>query len=71
MKKTLFQNIRIIDGNLNIDSNKDLLINENSILEISEPFSIKNPDYELIKTSETSFIIPGMINDVSVVLINS
>ena len=52
MKKTLFQNIRIIDGNLNIDSNKDLLIDENSILEISEPFSIKNPDYELIKTSE-------------------
>ena len=32
MKKTLFQNIRIIDGNLNINSNKDLLINENSIL---------------------------------------
>ena len=50
MKKTLFQNIRIIDGNLNINSNKDLLIDENSILEISEPFSIKNPDYELIKT---------------------
>ena len=48
MKKTLFQNIRIIDGNLNIDSNKDLLIDENSILEISEPFSIKNPNYELI-----------------------
>ena len=28
MKKTLFQNTRIIDGNLNIDSNKDLLIDE-------------------------------------------
>ena len=62
MKKTLFQNIRIIDGNLTINSNKDLLINENSILEISEPFSIKNPDYELIKTSEASFIIPGIID---------
>ena len=62
MKKTLFQNIRIIDGNLNIDSNKDLLINENSILEISEPFSIKNPDYELIKTSKSSLIIPGIID---------
>ena len=62
MKKTLFQNIRIIDGNLNIDSNKDLLIDEKSILEISEPFSIKNPDYELIKTSEASFIIPGIID---------
>ena len=62
MKKTLFQNTRIIDGNLNIDSNKDLLIDKNSILEISEPFSIKNPDYELIKTSEASFIIPGIID---------
>ena len=41
MKKTLFQNVRIIDGNLNIDSNKDLLIDENSILEISEPFQSK------------------------------
>ena len=62
MKKTLFQNIQIIDGNLNIDNNKDLLIDENSILEISEPFSIKNSDYELVKTSKASVIIPGIID---------
>ena len=60
--KTLFQNIRIIDGDFNIDSNKDLLIDEKSILEISEPYSIKNPDYKLIETSDNSFIIPGLID---------
>ena len=62
MKKTLFQNIRVIDSFSNTDAQKDVLIGDTLILGIEDPYSINNLDFTVIKSPDNAILIPGIID---------
>ena len=58
----LFRNIRVIDSFSNLDDFKDILIENGIIKDIAKPNSINNPDFNIVKYSKNSLLIPGIID---------